>query len=269
MKKTVLLLAAGLVLLLSSCEVTKEISIQNDGSGSFSSTTDMSGVMGMVKMSMDAQMKNLQDSLGDNKDLDLGRAVDTTVSMALLADSIPELSAEERDLVRKAMLGLNIDMKNEKFITKLQMPFKNTSEISKMDKLSSRVIPQILKKEMNKSGEKMPSELGGLGGLGGGEMPEGSIDDYFVISYAKGLIEKKLIPDKYANKDADEGLKALQQMSSMGMGNTKTIYNLPRPVKKTTGKGITVSEDKKTVTIMTTAEDFFDDAKGMEFKIEY
>src|SRR5688572_30219431 len=147
MKKTVLLLAAGLVLLLSSCEVTKEISIQNDGSGSFSSTTDMSGVMGMVKMSMDAQMKNLQDSLGDNKDLDLGRAVDTTVSMALLADSIPELSAEERDLVRKAMLGLNIDMKNEKFITKLQMPFKNTSEISKMDKLSSRVIPQILKKE--------------------------------------------------------------------------------------------------------------------------
>lgn len=253
MKKTVLLLAAGITLLLCSCEVTKEISLQADGGGTLVSTTDMSGMIGMAKMSGGADMEKMADSV----------RIDTTISMAKLADSIPNLSAEEKTFVDKGMLGLTIDMKEEKFVTKLHFPFTNTDQVGTLDKLSSRLIKEVLKQQMEKTG-KMPAEMGSMG-----ELPETSIDDYFLISYSKGLIERKLVPDKYANKDTDEGLKALQQMSSMGMGNTKLIFNLPAPVKKTEGKSLTVSEDKKTVTIMTSAEDFFDNAKGLEFRIEY
>ena len=67
----------------------------------------------------------------------------------------------------------------------------------------------------------------------------------------------------------DEGMKAMKEMSTMGVGNSKLILYLPSPVKKAEGKSVTVSEDKKTVTIMSSMEDFFDDGKSLEFRIEY
>lgn len=55
----------------------------------------------------------------------------------------------------------------------------------------------------------------------------------------------------------------------MGIGNSTLIINLPKPAKKTEGKNVKLSDDKKKVTITSSAEDFFDDAAGLEFKIEY
>ena len=108
------------------------------------------------------------------------------------------------------------------------------------------------------------------GGLPGGDkMPSGSIDNYYAFNMSKGLVERKLLADKYAKVGDDEGLQSMKEMSSMGVGNSKLILYLPSPVKKTEGKGVTVSEDKKTVTIMSSLEDFFDNGKSLEFRIEF
>ena len=47
------------------------------------------------------------------------------------------------------------------------------------------------------------------------------------------------------------------------------VINLPRPAKTVEGKGIKLSEDKKTITISSDLDDFFDDPSKLEYKIEY
>lgn len=256
MKRIVLFLLAASTIYLTSCETTKEITLRPDGSGIFTTTSDMSGLLGIAKMSGEA--KEL-DSLKNEK------PVDTTVSMEKLTDKLEDITPEERELVKKGTFGLNMDLKNEKFITRMTFPFSDTKDIAVVDKMYLRVISQVTKKQMmdnDSASAAMP--------VPGGKMPDGaSFDNYYNLSFAKGKIERKLLADKYADVAKDETMSQLKEMSSMGIGNSKMILYLPSAAKKAEGKGVTVSEDKKTVTIMSSLEDFFEDGKALEFRIEY
>src|SRR5678815_878521 len=117
------------VFTLVSCETTREITLKADGSGTLVTTTDMSGLIAIAKMS------------GQGKELDsTEKSVDTTISLNKIADSIQGLSSTERELVKKGKLGLNLNMSDEKLFTKLEFPFTSTSEISVLDQLSLRVM---------------------------------------------------------------------------------------------------------------------------------
>ena len=255
MKRIVLFLLAASVIFLTSCETTKEITLRPDGTGILTTTSDMSSMLGLAKMA------------GEGKDLDKlkeEKAVDTTVSMEKLVEELPDLTAEEKELVKKGTLGFNMDLKNDKLITQLTFPFSNTSEISTIDKMYTRVMAQVMKEQMDSSKTGMPAGL-----PGGDKLPSGSIDNYYAFNFSKGLVERKLLADKYAKLGDDEGMQSMKEMSGVGIGNSKLILYLPSPVKKTEGKGVTVSEDKKTVTIMSSLEDFFDNGKSLEFRIEF
>jgi hypothetical protein len=250
MKNIILLLLAGTVTFLTSCETTKEISLKEDGTGTLVTTNDMSGMIAMAKMS------------GGAKELEKmgGEVIDTTINLTDKLDDLTELSSEEKSLIKNGKLGINMDMKNEKVITKLHFPFTDPAQVARLDKLSAKIAQGVIKQQMAGAGE-----AGGMNGM----IPGTSIDDYFIMTYSKGIIERKLNKEKYAGVENDEEMKALKQLATMGMGNTKTIYNLPAAVKKSAGKSLSVSDDKKTVTIMTSVEDFFSNATGLEFRIEY
>jgi hypothetical protein len=254
MKRIVLFLLTLSVIYLTSCETTKEITLRPDGTGILTTTSDMSSLIGIAKMSGEGQEL---DKLKDEK------AVDTTVSMENMADDLPDLTAEEKEYVKKGTLGINMDLKNEKFLTQMTFPFSQAKDIAAIDKMYSRIIMQVMKKQLDSSKADMPA------GLPKDAMPDGSLDDYYDFNIGKGVVERKLLADKYAGVATDEKMKALKQMSSMGVGNSKLILNLPSAVKKAEGKNVTISEDKKKVTIMSTMEDFFDDGKSLEFRIEY
>jgi hypothetical protein len=250
MKKLLALLLVGSSLALISCETTKEISLNQDGSGKMVTTTDMSSLIGLAKMSG-------KDMEKENK------AVDTSIALDKMVDSIPDLTADEKELVKKGILGLNLNLKEEKLITKLEFPFTTTTQISKLDQVSTKVMQQAMKKQAEEGAEGAPP-------IPDDEMPKASIDDYFTITYKKGGIEKKHIPEKYATVGEDKGMQSLKEMSGQGMPmNTTLIYNLPKPAKKVEGKNVTLSPDKKKVTITNSVEDFFDDVTKLEFKIEY
>lgn len=249
MKKLLGLLVVVSSLTLISCETTREISFNKDGSGKMVTTTDMSSLIGIAKMS------------GKNMDKE-DKALDTTITLDKMVDSIPDLSADEKELVKKGILGLNMNMKEEKLITKLEFPFTNAMQIAKLDQVSTKVMQQAMKKQATE-GEGAPP-------IPDDEMPKASMDDYFTITYGKGLIEKKHIPEKYATVGEDKGMQALKEMAGQGMPmNTTLIYNLPKPAKKAEGKNVKLSEDKKKVTITSSVDDFFDDVTKLEFKIEY
>ena len=234
---------------MTSCETTREISFNQDGSGKLVTTTDMSSLIGIAKMS--------------GKEMDKAdKAIDTTIALDKMVDSIPDLSADEKELVKKGTLGLNMNMSEEKLITKLEFPFSNAGQISKLDQVSAKVMQQAMKKQAGGAEGAPP--------IPDDDMPKGSMDDYFTTTYEKGIIEKKHIPEKYATVGEDKSMQALKEMAGQGMPmNTTLIFNLPKPAKKAEGKNVKLSEDKKKVTITSSIDDFFDDITKLEFKIEY
>ena len=66
MKKLLGLLLIGGALAMTSCETTREISFNQDGSGKLVTTTDMSSLIGIAKMSgkdMDKEDKAIDTSI--------------------------------------------------------------------------------------------------------------------------------------------------------------------------------------------------------------
>ena len=240
---------------LASCDITREISLNEDGSGKISNTIDLSSMIGLAKMA------------GQGKEMDeVGKKnIDTTVSLQKMVDSITGLTPEEKALAKKGTLDFKMNLEEEKFITTTKFPFSNTDQLSKLSSLANKAIQDVVKKQLDKGegAENMPPGMGD-------EMPTGSLDEYFTTTYGKNFIEKKLIADKYAKADDDKALQSLKEVSAQGLSSKTTIIiNLPRPAKKTTGKNVTLSEDKKKVTISEPLDDFFDDGKNLEFRIDY
>jgi uncharacterized protein YceK len=252
MKKTILLLSFACTILLTGCfELTDEITLKSDGSGTVASTNDMSMLISLAKNMGGA---DAMSKAGD-------KATDTTISLEKIADSVSALTPDEKDLVRKGTLHMNISLKDEKMVTRLDIPFSKVQQIEKIKAISSKISNYFMGKNM---GEGMPPGMGD-------KLPSSDpLGDYFTTSYSAGVIEKKLNKEKYAGVESDEIMKGIKEMSENGMPISSTIIiNLPKPAKSATGKGVTLSEDKKKVTIKSSSEDFFDNAANMEFKIEY
>ncbi len=243
------LLTACSLFLAGCLETTQEVSINEDGSGTASYTTDMSALIGMLKQ------------MGSSEDLkEMNQVLDSTISMNTIADSIPDLTDAEKSLMKKGEMKINMDMKEERFLTKLNFPFGQVSDIASLDQLSGKVVGEALKGQ------------GGMNGLTGeGGSPQmSSFEEYFKTVYTNGRIQKTLIKEKYEQVGEDEFFKSMKEASAMGLAmKANYIINLPRPASKAEGKGITLSEDKKKITIAVDMDDFFDEPAKFEYLIEY
>jgi hypothetical protein len=252
MKKIFFSLLIGGLLFLTGClESTQEITLNDNGSGTVSNTNDMSALIGLVKQ------------MGAGKELEKAgeQKIDSSFSLAAGADSIPNLTQEEKELIKKGTANIVMNLKEEKFITSIKFPFSSMSEIQSCNKLSGKVLAETMKSQM---GNGMP--------MGGGdEMPEAtSIDDYYSYEFSNGELKKKLNKEKYAGAADDEFLKGMKEAGGMGLEMKSTyIINLPRAAKETEGKGIKLSDDKKKITISVSLDDFFEDPSLLEYKIKY
>jgi hypothetical protein len=250
MKKILFSLLTVCSLFLVGClETTQEVSINEDGSGTASYTTDMSALIGMIKQ------------MGSGEDLkEMNQVLDSTIAMSSIADSIPDLSDTEKALMNKGEMKVTMDMKQDKFLTKLNFPFASVTDIHTCNQLAGKVVGEALKGQ------------GGLGAMTGDEgSPQmSSFEEYFQTVYSNGRIEKKLIKEKYEQVGEDEFFKSMKEASGMGLAmKANYIINLPRPASKAEGKGITLSEDKKKITIAVDMDDFFDEPAKFEYLIEY
>lgn len=251
MRKLLFSLFAATAFFLVGClETTQEITLNEDGSGTLSNKSDMSQLIGMAKQMGGAEE---MEKAGDQK-------IDSTISLAEGADSIPNLSPEEKDMIRKGTLNINIDLKAEKFLTKLDFPFTSPTQLSEYTRLSNKIMAETMK-----------SQMGDGAAMGGGDMPAPtSFDDYYTYSFSAGELKRQLNKEKYAGAESDEYLKGLKEAGGMGlMMKANYIINLPRPAKEVIGKGAKLSADKRTVTLSADINDFFDDATLLEYTIKY
>ena len=244
------LFIAGSLFLTGCLETTQEITLNEDGSGTVSNTNDMSALIGLAK-----QMGGTQEmeKAGTQK-------IDSSFSLAAGADSIPNLTPKEKEMVKKGTAHILMNLKVEKFVTNIIFPFSSVTEIPLYNKLSGTILSETMK-----------SQMGGIPMAGGEGIPEiSSLDDYYTYEFSNGELKKKLNKEKYAKVADDEYLKAVNEAGDMGLEmKANYIINLPRPAKEAEGKGIKLSEDKKKITISVSIDDFFEDPSLLEFKIKY
>lgn len=252
MKKTFLAILAGCFLLTGCLETTQEITLKEDGSGSLSTTSDMGTILGMAKQMGGASEL---EKAGD-------KAMDTTIMLGAQADSIPDLTMEEKELLKKGSMNMKFNLKADELKTRLHFPFTNPGQIAAFNKLTGKLLSTALKDQMGNS----PM----AGGMGGEIPPMSSFDDYYILEFSNGELKKKLDKEKYNTVSSDEYLNGLKQAATMGIPVGATyVINLPRPAEKVEGKNAKLSDDKMKVTVKVELDDFFDDPEKLEFKIKY
>ena len=134
------------ILLVGCFETTQEVTINKDGSGMFTNTTDLSNMIALIKqMGGDEANKMLN--------------TDTTISLTGVADSIAGLTAEQRGIVNKGTMKLTLNTQDEKLLVKLDFPFKKLSDVE--------LLKQILPKLSVSALKKLP---------GGDQVPAGAAD---------------------------------------------------------------------------------------------
>jgi hypothetical protein len=256
MKKLLVLLAVSSSIALTGCfEIIQETNINDNETGVFKNTTDLSTMMGMLKM------------MGGEEDLKkLGEKKDSTVSLAKYTDSIQNLTDTEKAILKRGSLHLLMNVEEEKLLVTFIFPYTDANDLSHMAGLLKKIRKQVVGSQMNALSDKGDDSKA----MGETMSETTEIDEFFDIVHKKGKLVKKINKDKYATVNDDEGLKSLKEMSQMGSPMTlKTVLNLPRPAKKAEGKGVELSADKKKITITTTIDDLFEDPSKFEYEVEY
>jgi hypothetical protein len=265
MKKINWLIVLGVLFISAGCfDTVEEISMDDKGGGVFVSTADMSSLMGMIKAFAGDKLKN--DSLTDDKKMKM----DTLINLKDMKDSLGNLNADEKKLLEKATLKINMDIEGEKFTITFTFPYSRPADIVTIGGILKKTKNKLFTKQldkMNPEGKDNPTrEMIGLDEEGNSF----EVSDYFIQSYKYGYLSKKLNREMYAHVNSDSSLNGLKQMSQMGFNSSlKTIINLPKPAKKVGGRGVKLSDDRKKITIEGTIDDFFEDASLFEYEIEY
>jgi len=259
---------AGLVVLVvfSGCfDTLEEVTITENGSGTFSSSLDMGKMLGLAK-----SMGSGKDEM---KDIDKLK-MDTVINLKDVQDSMKKLNAAEKKIAATGTLKIQVDANEDKMNFTFAFPFSKASEIAGIQNVLKRarqdILDDIMQNIMGGEAGKDETMLGNEDGNEKNDDMGANIDAYYTSVYEKGKFTRKLNKEKYAKVEDDKSLKSLQEMAQMGMAiNMKTIINLPKPAKKAEGKGLKLSDDKKKITMEGTLDDFFEDASYFEYNIEY
>lgn len=258
MKKIICVLGLFVATTISGCfELATETTINEDGSGVYTSSTDMGNIIAMLKMMGD-----------DAKELDSLKK-DTVISLAYLKDSLAGISETQKRILTNATLRVIFDISEEKMLLNFSFPFDKISEMAEIDGILTNSSQNILNKQLEFLVPKEENEAERMD-LGADQNSIPNLDKYFDYTYEKGKLSKKINQAKYAELLKDPMLKNMKEMGQMGNPmSLKTVFNLPRAVKKAEGIGLTLSADKKKITIETTIDDLFDQPEKLEYEIEY
>src|ERR1051326_8055600 len=173
MKRSICHFAIACCILLVGCfETTQEITINKDGSGTFTNTTDLSNLIALVKQMGKDEADKMQN-------------MDTTISLTGVADSITGITAEQKKLVNKGTMKLKLNMQDEKLLVKLDFPFEKLSDVELLKEILPKLSISALKKLPG--GDQMPA--------GAGEADSTKIktfDNFFDDTVSNNVISKTL-----------------------------------------------------------------------------
>jgi hypothetical protein len=256
-----------LITLFSFCiaacyEVNEEIVINENGTGTFATKTDMSSLLDM----MGSFMGDEELAKGG-----LDRAVDTTIMMGDVLDSAKDVTAEQRKLLENGKMHLVMNLKEKVFKMDMDFAFNDYKSLEALlsgvgaGNLGTRNIENAFSSIFDKNDTAKQSQPEAPKG------PElGDLNGVYDVTVKNGLISKKLNADKLKAVLERPEMAQMKQLTSSGMEILYTTsIKLPRPVKKSDNALVKLSDDKRTATIKYNLLEIFDNPEKFSYTIEY
>jgi hypothetical protein len=247
--------------LFTGCfETTEELTVNENGSGTYHYALDFSGLFDV----MDA-MKAMDTSSNSNMGFAKGHK-DTTIQLRDYTDTASSLTAAQKALYQKGTLHLVINEDQKQFNVTINLPYQKPGDLQKIVGLMGSDENGSLLSKLFKEGNTMGSEGDAMGK---GRLPD--LNSFYDLLVKKGSIERKLNKTKYDSAMQQYGGQIpLDQMQDM-LSSVKlnTIIHLPHALKKVSGANATTSDDKKTVTVKGTLIDLFKAPEVFSYHIEY
>jgi hypothetical protein len=251
MKILKFILSAVIAFSFAGClDINEKVDVKKDGSGQLTMDMDMSQ---MIEM--------LQNYMGKEEMAKKGmQKMDTTIYMKDIVDTMKNLSAEKKSLLRPGQVHLKMDVDAKVFTTHMQFPFTSQANLQKL---------YVVMSDGSLGGANL---FGGMGGdQAGGASPDmNQFNGIYDFTSRDGLMEKKVNQEKWKKLTEDPQLAQMKQAAQMGMEiNYTTTIVLPRAVKKVDNPLAKLSEDKTTVTMKFNLIDVFEKPDQFNYHIEY
>ena len=244
--KTITRISAVLFLALTfiSCQITEKIDFNKDGSGVYSMKMDMSAMMKAMKnMNTDAQ-----------KDSTSSKVIDTIINfndfLKEKKDSIDKLPPEEKaklESIKDFKMHVFINEDKDKAITEFIYDFKNTSDLHDMQ-------DRINKANTLSSGNNQKETA----------QPTRVVYHFDGKNFHREVVKNQLTPEQEAayKQSVEQGKDIIESSSYI------IEYHFPRPIKSTSFKDATFSDDRKTIYIYTNMKSITENPELLDFKIE-
>ncbi|MEP7259299.1 MAG: hypothetical protein ABI687_12945, partial [Flavitalea sp.] len=110
-----------MVFFFAGCyEVTEEIVISDNGSGTY-----------LTKMDMSALLEMMQTMAGEDELTKggLDKAIDTTIQMQSVIDSAKDMPAAQKELFQEGTMKLKMNIKEKIFNANIFFPFRNADQL--------------------------------------------------------------------------------------------------------------------------------------------
>ena len=243
MKFKTLLLFIGFLTSLTSCMFTEELSIHDNGSGTYAFKMDMSQMMESMK-----DMSN-RDSLKDPE------VLDTIVLFKNILeekkDSISQLTKDEQILLEgleDLKLHMQVDEKNGKMLMDFVLDFKGISELKDMQN-------KIAKAQALSDGKEQDNSLKSKADV------EYTFDGK---TFRRSVIMKDLSEEKLLEVE-----QSIKQSSSFLEGSMyRVIYHFESEIDNVSFNGAFISDDQKTLTIEVPLDSVMKNPKWLDFEVK-
>ena len=243
MKFKTLLLFIGFLTSLTSCMFTEELSIHDNGSGTYAFKMDMSQMMESMK-----DMSN-RDSLKDPE------VLDTIVLFKNILeekkDSISQLTKDEQILLEgleDLKLHMQVDEKNGKMLMDFVLDFKDISELKDMQN-------KIAKAQALSDGKEQDNSLKSKADV------EYTFDGK---TFRRSVIMKDLSEEKLLEVE-----QSIKQSSSFLEGSMyRVIYHFESEIDNVSFNGAFISDDQKTLTIEVPLDSVMKNPKWLDFEVK-
>jgi hypothetical protein len=197
------------------------------------------------------------------KEIPAGKAIDTTVRMQDLVDSMQDVSPENKALVKDGWVHMKLDMDQKIFRSDIHIPFSSQDNLQK------------LYNSMNNQNLGFSRLFKGMSGqvdtAGSDNAPDmNQFNAIYDFQSRDGLISRKLNAQKWKDLQQNPQFSQMKEAGSSGVDIPYTLtINLPRPVKKIDNGLAGLSADKKQVQIRYNLLEIFQHPEKFEYTIVY
>jgi hypothetical protein len=242
------------VIIAGCYEVNEEITLDENGRGTY-----------VTKMDMSALMQMMQSMAGEEEiaKSGLNKPIDTVINLKSIMDTAKDVTEEQRRLLRDGTMNLKMNLKENVFKTDIKFPFKSFNDLQTlMSGSGTGGLTDIFRKVFTNPDSAQSTQVQDQG--------IEQVNNVFDVTVTKNSIIRKLNRQKYDSMMAKPEVAQAKQMMGGGFEILyTTTIRLPRAVKKSDNEMIQLSADKKTVTMKYDLMKLFETPEKFSYSIEY